>query len=213
MNLIRISLLILLLPAVLGTGCVTLKRLAYEGFGRERWQHAEEVLLALQIHPGEHVADLGSGSGYFTFRLADAVGRDGKVYAVDVDSQMNEYLMKRIGEKGYKNIEVTFAAPSDPKLPASDVDLIFTCNTYHHLSERATYFANAMKYLRPGGRIAIIDFSGKGLFHKLFGHYTPRDLIISEMVDAGYELDHEFSFLRRQTFLVFRPQGVLYRDS
>jgi ubiquinone/menaquinone biosynthesis C-methylase UbiE len=204
----RIFLLFLLLPAVMGSGCVSLKRLAYEGFGRDRWQHAEEVVHALQIQAGAHVADLGSGSGFFTFRLADAVGRDGKVYAVDVDPQMNEYLMKRITEEGYKNIEVTFAAPSDPKLQESSVDLIFTCNTYHHLSERVTYFAYAKRYLRPGGRIAVIDFSGKGLFHKLFGHYAPRDLILSEMADAGYELDQELFFLPRQTFLVFKPKGV-----
>jgi ubiquinone/menaquinone biosynthesis C-methylase UbiE len=202
-------LLSLLLPAVVGSGCVALKRFAYEGFGRDRWQHAEDVVSSLKIEPGNHVADLGSGSGYFTFRLADAVGRNGKVYAVDVDSQMNEYLMKRIAEKGYKNIEVAFADAGDPKLPQSGVDLIFTCNTYHHLSERVTYFAKAKKYLRPGGRIAIIDFSGKGLFHTLFGHYAPRDLILSEMADAGYELDQELSFLPRQSFPVFKPQGVL----
>jgi ubiquinone/menaquinone biosynthesis C-methylase UbiE len=209
MFLSRIFLVTLLLPAVIGSGCASFKRLAYEGFGRDRWQHAEEVVHALQIQAGEHVADLGSGSGYFTFRLADAVGRDGKVYAVDVDSQMNEYLMKRIAEKGYENIEVTFADPADPKLPQSGVDLIFTCNTYHHLSERVTYFVDAKKYLRPGGRIAIIDFSGKGLFHTLFGHYAPRDLILSEMADAGYELGQELSFLPRQSFLVFKPRGVL----
>ena len=66
-------------------GCTTLKRYAYEGFNRDKWQKPEEVIRALRIQPGQVVADLGSGSGYFTFRLARAVDPGGKVYAVDVE--------------------------------------------------------------------------------------------------------------------------------
>jgi len=71
------------------TACTDIKKWAYEGFNRDEWQKPEEVIKALSIQPGDHVADLGSGSGYFTFRLADAVGPTGKVYAVDIDKDMN----------------------------------------------------------------------------------------------------------------------------
>src|SRR5574341_1008495 len=70
-------------------GCTDLKRFSYEGFGRDGWQRPEEVLRAVGVRPGDHVADLGSGGGYFTFRLAKAVGPTGKVYAVDVDKGLN----------------------------------------------------------------------------------------------------------------------------
>ena len=82
------------------------KRWAYEGFDRDSWQHPEEVIKALEIQAGDQVADLGAGSGYFTFRLADAVGSTGKVYAVDIDAEMNSDLAKQVQDKGYQNIEI-----------------------------------------------------------------------------------------------------------
>ena len=67
------------------TGCAGLKRCAYEGFDRDDWQAPERVVEVLGIEPGDRIADVGAGGGYFTFRLADAVGAQGLVYAVDVD--------------------------------------------------------------------------------------------------------------------------------
>lgn len=185
-------------------GCAGLKRFAYEGFRRDGWQKPEMVLQALDVRPGQSVADLGAGGGYFTFRLADAVGKKGRVYAVDIDSDMTEYLKERAAEKGYKNVEVVLAAPDDPRLPGNGIDLLFTCNTYHHLAERSDYFARARKYLRPNGRVAIIDHNGKGFFGWLFGHATPSDVIRRELEAAGYQLEREHHFLSRQNFLVFR---------
>ena len=184
-------------------GCTDVKRWAYEGFDRDEWQHPEEVIQALTIKPEEQIADLGSGSGYFTFRLADAVGPSGQVYAVDIDADMNAHLAKRLQEKGYKNIEVMLAKPHDPGLPENGVDLIFSTNTYHHLENRPSYFANARKYLRPNGRLAIIDFNGEGLLQQLSGHYTPSDVIQRELQEAGYALERELTFLPKQVFLIF----------
>jgi arsenite methyltransferase len=183
--------------------CTTLKRCAYEGINRNEWQKPEEVIRALTIQPGAKIADLGSGGGYFTFRLADAVGQGGKVFAVDIDEEMNRYIRDRAMAEARKNIEVILAKPDDPLLPESGVDLIFTVNTYHHIEERAKYFANAVKYLRPGGRLAIIDFNGKGWIESFGGHYTPSPVIKEEMEKAGYRPEREFDFLPRQYFLVF----------
>ncbi len=107
------------LIALLCVGCNALKRTAYEGFDRDEWQHPEEVIRSLDLEPGGRVVDLGSGSGYFTVRLASAVGSTGKVYAVDVDHEMNGYVANRAQEEGYKNIEVIFAEYDDPLLPES----------------------------------------------------------------------------------------------
>ena len=186
-----------------GVCCTSLKRLAYEGFWRDSWQHPEQVIHALEIQRGQHIADLGAGSGYFTFRFADAVGPAGKVYAVDIDPGMNKYVKKQAGKSDYQHIEVIRAQYYDPLIPGDGVDLIFTCNTYHHLKDRVTYFAQAQKYLRPGGRVAIIDFNGKGWFFKIFRHFTTSEVIKKEMELAGYHLQHEFNFLPRQHFLVF----------
>jgi ubiquinone/menaquinone biosynthesis C-methylase UbiE len=190
------------------SGCTDLKRLAYEGFDRDTWQKPEQVIDSLHIQFGDTVADLGAGSGYFTHRLADAVSPDGKVYAVDVDEGMLEYLKERMTEEGRKNVEAVLAEYHDPLLPTSGVDLIFTCNTYHHLKDRVTYFTKVRKYLREGGRVAIMDFNGEGWFQQLFGHFTPREIIISEMEAAGYQLQAEHDFLSSQVFLVFSSPSL-----
>lgn len=194
------------LAVLLLSSCTALKRFAYEGFGRESWQKPEEVVAALALRPGDRVADLGSGGGYFTFRLARAVGPGGRVYAVDVDAGLLEDIAERAREQGYGNIENVLAKYDDPMLPESGVDLVFTSNVYHHLDDRVRYFSGAAKYLRPGGRIAIIDFRDAGLAG-MIGHATPIELIRKEMGEAGYRLEREYEFLERQSFLVFSRSG------
>ena len=160
-------------------------------------------MKVLALQPGDHVADLGSGSGYFTFWLADAVGPTGKVYAIDIDKDMNADLGQRVQDKGYTNIEVVLAQPTDPGLQDKKVNLIFSSNTYHHFKDRPSYFGNIRKYLHPQGRIAIIDFNGESWFVSLIGHYTPSDVIQKEFQEAGYTLEKEFDFLPDQVFLIF----------
>lgn len=197
--------LFLVLSGLAAQGCTSLKKMAYEGFGRDRWQDPERVLNALHIQPGDHVADLGSGSGYFTLPLARAVGPNGKIYAVDVDQALNEYVKNRATRAGYRNVEVILAEPDDPLLPLRGVELVFTSNTYHYLKDRIAYFKRLCKYLRPGGRIAIIEFNGRGWAERLLGHWTPPETIKTEMGAAGYHLAVEYHFLPRQSFLVFIP--------
>ena len=202
----------IILFLLIGTGCTEFKKWAYEGFDRDEWQHPEEIIQSLSLKSGDQIADLGSGSGYFTFRLADAVGQSGKVYAVDIDADMNADLKLRVKEKGYDNIEVVLATPNDPGLPENSLDLIFSSNAYHHLENRPTYFANVEKYLAPQGRIAIIDFHGEGWLQQLIGHYTPSDVIHSELQEAGYTLEQEFDFLPKQVFLIFSSGGASGKD-
>jgi ubiquinone/menaquinone biosynthesis C-methylase UbiE len=196
----------LLLAACLLVGCAPLKRFSYEGFSRDSWQQPERVVAALGIQPGDRVADLGSGSGYFTLRLAPAVGAAGKVYAVDVDAEMNEYLRGRLDEAGISNVEVVLGRFEDPELPDGEVDLVLTVDTYHHIDERPTYFRKLKQDLAPGGRVAVIDYDGrKGWFVRLMGHYTPREELLREMHEAGYEVSEEHDFIDRQSFVIFEP--------
>jgi len=189
-------------------GCAVLKQCAYEGFNRDQWQQPQKVVETLALRPGDLVADLGSGSGYFTFRLAAAVGPQGKVYAVDVDREMNDLLAKTIKEKNIGNVEVILALLDDPLLPPTGVDLVFTVNTYHHFENRVAYFQRMRKYLRPGGRIAVIDFDRRAWFVGMWNHYTPAEFIKREMEQAGYGLQRESTFLDRQSFLIFAPNPL-----
>jgi ubiquinone/menaquinone biosynthesis C-methylase UbiE len=197
----RFNLLLVICFAAIG--CARLKQCAYEGLSRDDWQQPEKVIAALAIKPGAVVADLGSGSGYFTFRLAQAAGPSGKVYAVDVDPDMVELVQRKIKEKPQANVETILAKPDHPLLPKAGVDLIFTSNTYHHLENRVAYFSSLRQFLRPGGRVAIIEFDRRGWIQGLLRHYTPGEFIQREMEQAGYTLQRSFDFLDRQSFLVF----------
>jgi len=172
----------------------------YQSPDRDGWQKPAEVVAALGLRTGMVVADLGSGTGYFTYRLAEAVDATGKVFAVDVAQDMNDYVDAETKKRGVNNVQTVLAQPADPLLPEK-VDMIFTVDAYHHLGHRTDYFVNAKKYLKPGGRVAIIDFK-VGAFH----HNTPRADILNEMVAAGYRLDNELTFLPKQNFLIFSPQ-------
>ncbi|MBM4257501.1 MAG: class I SAM-dependent methyltransferase [Deltaproteobacteria bacterium] len=194
-------------PLLICVGCGSISRSFMNASWRDRWQQPDVVIQSLSLQPGNQVADLGAGGGYFTFRLADAVGPTGKVYAVDIDKGNLEYIAKQAAKRGYPNIETILAKPDDPLLPATGVDLIFTCNTYHHLTERTAYFQSATRYLKPGGRVAIIDLAGKSWIFRILGHWTPKETSQREMEAAGYSLQKDFNFLDRQMFQVFQKNS------
>ncbi len=188
------------------TSCTSFKSWVYEGFDRDEWQHPEQVIKTLNIQPGDQIADLGSGSGYFTFRLADAVGPTGTVYAVDVDEDMNALLADRVQEKEYTNVKIVLASPSDPNLTDGSIDLVFSSNSYHHLDDRVSYFTRLHEDLKPNGRVAIIDFKDDGGLHPS-GHATPGKVIQDEMEEAGYALAQDLDFLPKQGFLIFKQNS------
>jgi predicted methyltransferase len=183
--------------ALLLAGCGALKRCAYEGFARDAWQQPERVVADLALAPGARVADLGAGGGYFTFRLAHAVGPTGLVYAVDVDPDMVDFLAEQAAEQGQSNVRPVLATTDDPRVPER-VDLVFTSNTYHHLENRVAYFSALREHaLSPGGRVAIVEYRPEAT-----SHATARETIEQEMTAAGFRLEKSFDYLERQHFLV-----------
>ena len=176
---------------------------AYEGFGRDRWQRTTDVLQRLGIRPGDRIADLGAGGGYFTFRLAAATGPAGRIYAVDTDPDMLDHLRARVARERISNVEVVEASATDPHVPAGGIDLIFSCDAYHHFSDRVAYFAGVRRALRPGGRLGIIDHDGTtGLMPRWFGHATPPGVMCDELQAAGYRVSETYGDLPGQTFLM-----------
>lgn len=195
----------LVLCIVAVSGCSkTLKQLGYEGFGRDEWQQPERVIEVLAIQPGSKVADLGSGSGYFTFDLAEATGPDGIVYAVDVDPDMIELVGDLAREKGATNVTTVLASSDDPGLPDGEIDLVFTSNTYHHIENPSAYFERLKRDLAPGARVAILDLRpDAGWLQQWLGHSTDVEKIRAEMKQAGYTVEDEQDFVEKQSFLIF----------
>ena len=191
--------------ALLASACASLKRSAYEDSDRDAWQRPDAVIALLGVDPGDRVADLGAGSGYFSFRLAGAVGPAGRVYAVDVDEDMLELLKDQARQRGVANLTVVKAEPGDPKLPDGEVDLVFVCDTYHHLPDRVAYLERLLADLAPSGRVAIVEYDRRaGGFVGTFGHYTDPETIEREMREAGFERIAEYDLLDRQSFQIFR---------
>jgi ubiquinone/menaquinone biosynthesis C-methylase UbiE len=171
---------------------------------RDEWQKPDEVLKALQLKEGQFVADVGAGSGYFTVRLARAVGEKGVVFAVDVDEGMLGYLRQRLAKERINNIQVMQVPPHDPLLIAGSADVVFLCNVYHHLEDRDVYLRKLRKALKPGGRLVIVDFYKKeGIpvgppMHMRLSEET----VAKELQGAGLKVTEKLTFLPYQYILV-----------
>jgi len=171
---------------------------------RDAWQKPGQVVAALGLDPGDRVADIGAGSGYFSVRLAEAVGREGRVFAVDIQQDLIDYLAERASEAGLGQMTPVLGAPDDPKLAAESVDLIFICDVVHHIQDRQPYYAKLAAALRPGGRLAIVDFYKKELpVGPRPEMKIAREAMIGELEQAGFRLVEEHGFLPHQYFLVF----------
>lgn len=172
---------------------------------RDAWQKPTELLAALALRPGQTVADLGAGTGYFSRYLADAVGPHGTVLAVEVEPTLVAHLRQRAEREQRATVVPVLASIDNPRLPAGGVDLIFIADTYHHLDHRRRYLPQLRRPLRPGGRVAIIDWQpgelpeGPPPDHKL-----PPEQVIEEMRAAGFELADRLDVLPYQYVLIFR---------
>ncbi len=168
---------------------------------RDAWQRPEEVLDALRLPPGAVVADLGAGTGYFSVRLAKRLPQ-GKVLAADVESDMVRYLGERAKSESLANIVPVQSAADDAKLP-EPADLIVVVDTYHHIGHRRRYFEKLKASLRPGGRLAIVDFRANSPKGPPPAYRLSTGQVIEELSSAGYALDEEHTFLPWQYILVF----------
>jgi SAM-dependent methyltransferase len=133
----------------------------FDGPGRDVWQKPGDVLSLLQLWPGNAVADIGAGTGYFEPHLARAVGPTGRVLALDVEPHMATYLKRRVKKERLANVTVRQVAANDPGLPDGSVDRLLVVNTWHHLPARAQYAAALNRALRPGGFVVVVDFTAE----------------------------------------------------
>jgi arsenite methyltransferase len=180
---------------------------ALEDPKRDAYQKPHEVIHALGLKSGEVIADIGAGSGYFTFHLARHVGEKGKVYAVDVSSDMILHVNRRIRELKTSNVVSILADPDDPLLPDQSVNRVFFCNVWHHIENQTKYLSLMKKMLKPGGEVIMIDF------HKKETPVGPplktriaREDLIKQMENNGFRLSKEHTFLPYQYFFVFVPK-------
>ena len=169
---------------------------------RDQWQRATDVFEAMGLVPGSVVADLGAGGGWFTTRLARAVGASGRVYAVDVNPVSLRELRESL-PKELTNIEIVRGEEDDPKLPAGQLDAVLVVNAYHEFAEYAAVLARVREALKPGGRLVLIEptplrpedttRAAQAKRHQIAIEFAEADL-----TQAGFEVvKKDLSFVKR----------------
>lgn len=171
---------------------------------RDAWQKPHQVIQALGLRPDAVIADIGAGTGYFAVRFANMVPA-GKVYAVDVEADMVRYLAERAKKENRPNLIAVKGEAGDPRLP-DKADLVVLVDVYHHIEQRERYFRALAASLKPGGRIAVIDFRLDSPSGPPKAARVAPERVKAELAGAGYALAEEHGFLPRQYFLVFSPK-------
>lgn len=193
---------ILVASTVLGTdqACVAAQ-------SRDVWQKPDRVIKDLGLLPGMAVADIGCGDGYSTFRLAAAVGPQGKVFAVDINQKALDAVKKKAIQRGLSNISLVHSQPTDTKLKEGSIDVALLSMVLHHVPEkqRQPLLASIANSLKPAGELFVIDLRKveKQIFHR-YEELVAREEVIQAATAVGLTVDTEYLYLPHQYFLRFR---------
>jgi arsenite methyltransferase len=176
----------------------------FEDPERDKWQQPIEVVRKMNLARGDVVVDIGAGTGYFTRHFAVAVGPEGKALGLDIEQSMIGYMNEDAKKLDLKNYTARVVKTDDPELAPGSVNVVFLCNTYHHIEDRGNYFKKVAGSLKPGGRLVIVDFYKKKLpYGPPPEHKLTNNVVIEELQQAGYSLKQELHFLPYQYYLEF----------
>lgn len=177
---------------------------------RDAWQQPERVVADLNLRPGQTVGDIGAGGGYFTFRLAAAVGERGKVYATDIDAKPLQAVTDRARREKLAQVETVLSGPTDTKLPGDSLDAALVCDVLHHVpkDQRPPLVKDIVRTLKPGGFLYIVDWRVDAKIDADKGRRIPRDELVKLATDAGLTLDAEYHYLVHQVFLRMRKPAA-----
>ena len=173
---------------------------------RDEWQQPDRVMVDLNLKPGAKVADVGAGRGYFTFRLAEAVGEKGRVYATEISEKAIRSVADRIKKDSIRNVEVVISEPTNTKLDANSLDAAVSCMGLHHVPKdiRGPLTKDICRALKPGGYFYILDWRVDSPVPHEKDRRIPKADLVKLATDAGMTFDAEFLYLSRQVFLRLR---------
>jgi SAM-dependent methyltransferase len=178
-----------------------------EGPDRGEWQQPERIMDALRIADGSRVADIGAGGGWFTIRLANRVGPNGRVYAEDIQPLMLAAIERRVAREGLGNVTTVLGSADDPKLPAG-LDAVLVVDTYPQLDDPVGLLRNVRASLAPGGLVGIVEFTkaGAGGPGPPLAERVAPDVVVRDGAAAGLTLISVETFLRYQYMVIFANQ-------
>ena len=172
-------------------------------------EQPKRVIATMGIQPGDTVADIGCGTGFFARRLARAVSPGGTVYAVDVQPEMLEKLQRYAAAEGIENIQPILSTDRDPALPRGKIDWILLADVYHEMQEPEAMLSALRASLAPGGKVALLEYRAEddSAAHIHHDHRMTVQQVLSEWEPAGFELEKLHEFLPAQHFFIFRATG------
>jgi len=173
---------------------------------REAEEAPDRALDAIGLKRGDAVADIGAGVGYFTWRMAERVGPEGKIYANDIQPRMLDQLKKNIAARGLANVVPVLGTEDDPKLPAGALDLALLVDVYHEFSQPQKMLARIRASLRPTGRLVLLEYRKEDpAVPILLQHKMTVQEVRAEIEPEGFRFESSLETLPRQHILIFRP--------
>jgi ubiquinone/menaquinone biosynthesis C-methylase UbiE len=177
---------------------------------RDREEDCTTLLKALRIQPGDTVCDMGCGNGFYSLRIAPLVGDRGRVVAVDIQREMLEMLKEQAAAERVTNIETIHGTVIDPKLPRESIDLMLLVDVYHEFSHPEHMLAAIRKSLKPGGRIALVEFRAEDPDVPIKPlHKMSKEQIMKEFPPNGFTLVEEFDKLPWQHLMLFQRDDAV----
>lgn len=173
---------------------------------REWEEQPTKLINALNFNPTDIVADIGAGTGYLSFRIAQKVPL-GKVLAVDIQPEMLDIINFLKKENDITNVEPILGSIIDPKIPLNSVDLVIMVDTYHELSNPYEIMQGVVKALKPSGRVALVEYRRENPFIPIKAlHKMTQKQVCKEMAAIGLKLQETKSFLPTQHLMIFEKQ-------
>jgi precorrin-6B methylase 2 len=174
---------------------------------RAKEERPERVLAELDLKPGMIVADIGAGSGYYSSRIAERIGKNGLVYAVDVQPEMIDILRLQMKQRHVTNVEPVLGTETDPKLPPAKLDLAIMVDVYHELEYPYEMLAAIVKALKPGGRVVFVEFRANDPAVPIKALHTMSEAQVrKEAAELPLEWIETVSSLPWQHVVVFRKR-------
>ncbi len=176
-----------------------------ERSGRASHEHTDALLKLLNLNDGLDVADIGAGSGYFTLPIARAIAPSGKIYAVDIQQEMLDFLVARAHSGNVSNIVAILGSVDDISLPNESVDLVLLVDAYHEFDHPWEMARSIRRALRVGGRVALVEYRAEDPLVEIKPlHKMSESQARLEWTAAGFEFERNDSTLPMQHLLWFR---------
>lgn len=172
-------------------------------------EQPERAVEALRLQKGQTVADVGAGVGYFSWLLAERVGSEGTVYAVEIQPEMLRLLEQERARRRVRNVIPTLGKVDDPGLPENALDLVLMVDVYHELAEPQKVLRRLHRALKPGGRLVLIEYKKEEPWIPIRVEHKMTELEARTEVEAeGFRFEQNLRILPRQHILIFRPVPV-----